>query len=135
MNRELSAWNDVFGVVYLASGLEKNGITPDDSLITIVTSDDVSVYSHGQFRRDESGEIHISERVVQIFNDVLRPAIDVDELDPYTATQLLLQTRGENRDMPSYADMITFAVKPEIAVTEIEKILRGTLARWNSGSF
>lgn len=49
-SREDNPWAKTFGPVYTAEGLTRRDVTPDDSLVSIHSSEGTVYYPHSQFR-------------------------------------------------------------------------------------
>lgn len=101
---ETNPWDDVLGPFYAETGLVKHGMVVADDLIGLSTIDGVTVYPHAQFDVLQDGTLHRREKVLELWNQLIRPAIDEGVVDEWTATGLLLQSTTEH---PSEAEVIS----------------------------
>lgn len=101
---KLSAWNDVLGPFYSDTALLRRGIEVSDDLISLTTVEGTALYPHAQFDVLSDSALQRREKVLELWNKLVRPAIIEGVVDEWTATGLLLQaTEGQ----PSIADTIT----------------------------
>lgn len=103
MDSETNLWDAVLGPFYTDTYLDRYGVDMQD-LIDLHTADGGVVYPHAQFDVLNDGDLRRREPVLQLWNQLIRPAINEGFVDEWTATGLLLQ---ETPDHPSRADEIT----------------------------
>lgn len=117
-------WVEVLGPVYLESGLRQRGIEDVTRLIGLHTSDGDTIYPHAQFDILPDGTTRPREKVIELWNNLIVPAINEGIVDEYTATGLLLQGTEEK---PSWAEKITIG---EVSAEIVEKRIKETIGRF-----
>lgn len=100
----MNPFNEVLGPFYVESSLRRNGIEHTDDLISLSTSDGEIVFPRAQFDVQISDTLVRREKVIELWNNLIRPAINDGIIDEWTATGLLLQG---TEDRPSEADVIS----------------------------
>ena len=101
---ETNSWNDVLGPFYSDTGLIKRGIAVSDDLIGLLVLDGEIIYPHAQFDILPDGTLQRREKVLELWNQLIRPAIEEGVIDGWTATGLLLQATPKH---PSEAEIIS----------------------------
>lgn len=119
----INRWNRVLGPFYVASSLERRGIEVTGDLIDLSTGDGTTVYPNGQFDILDESRLQRREPVIELWNRLIRPEIEIGVVDGWTATGVLLQrTPGE----PSPADKIAGgALLPESVERDIKEAIFG----------
>ncbi|MGZ6004909.1 MAG: hypothetical protein ACXWLH_02045 [Candidatus Saccharimonadales bacterium] len=120
----VNPWNEVLGPFYVESGLQKHGISDTDGLIDLHTADGSVLYPHAQFDVLLDETLRRREKVIDLWNTLIRPAIDEGVVDEWTATGMLLQGTEEN---PSEAELIT---RDESRVERVAEEIAHALARF-----
>ncbi len=98
---EISPWADVLGPLYAVTALVRNGLAGRPDLITITTTDKVTLWPQWQFEVGEDGSIVPREPVVRFWNDHVVPAMQKGIIDDYMAAELFFQ---KDDDGLSWAD-------------------------------
>ena len=87
---EKSPWADSIGPLYAESGLSRRGIHETSELISIITTEGTQLYPQNQFDIVEDSSLDAGERLVprekvlELWNTILRPAILEGIGDAYT---------------------------------------------------
>lgn len=86
-----NSWDRALGPFYAESGLVRHGIQDTVGLIGIKTEEGSTVYPHGQFDVLPDQTLRRREKVLELWNSLIQPAIEKTIIDEYTAAALLLQ--------------------------------------------
>ncbi|HUD06690.1 MAG TPA: hypothetical protein VMR34_02285 [Candidatus Saccharimonadales bacterium] len=125
---EISVWNAVLGPFYARTALERWGIEPPyDDLIGLTTAEGSKVYPHAQFNLLPDGNLSRRQKVIELWNGLILPSIQLGDVDEWTSTGLLLQSTGGN---PSRADIISSSSVEQAEIDEIELRISRSLSRF-----
>lgn len=121
---DINPWNDVLGPFYAETGLRCRGIEESDDLIGLSTSDGATIFPHAQFDVLPDQKLQRREKVLDLWNTLIKPAIDEGIVDEWTASGLLLQGTKQH---PSEADVIA---KDETQAERVAIKISAALARF-----
>jgi hypothetical protein len=96
-------WDETLGPFFAESAIIRAGLSVED-LISLTTSDGVVVYPHAQFDELPNGQLRKREKVLVLWNTLIKPVIDRGVIDEWSATSFLLSGTPEH---PSQADLIS----------------------------
>src|SRR3989338_8875236 len=100
---DANPWKDVLGPFYTETGLQKHGIEDVEGLIGLHVDDGSTLYPRDQFDVLPDQTLQRREKVIELWNTLIRPAIEEGLVDEWTATGMLLQGTEER---PSEAEKI-----------------------------
>lgn len=132
-----SPWNETFGACYADTGLIRRGVVPNESLVSIHTTEGDVLYPHTQFKvsgviRPGLVSLEVRQAGLELWGKYYKAAIEEGIIDEYTAASFYVGRNILHHEEPSTVEKLDLAQTSPEERDKIEMRIRRTIAALRS---